>query len=88
MNAVWKYQLRTISESQALEMPNGSILLRVDVQHGLITLWALVEPNLKPIMRRHFVVIATGQEFLADRAEYVGTAFIGHFVWHIFEVRA
>jgi len=87
MQTIWKYQI--IVGVNDLTMPRGASVLAVQVQHGIPTMWALVNPNAVHD-RRRFVVYGTGHpiDSTAD-AGYVGTFQMmgGDLVWHVFEDR-
>lgn len=74
-----------------VKMPRGASVLHVHEQAGEICLWAMCEPEAKPVARR-FVVFPTGGSVLfpigdaAGEVEYLGTAHAGALVWHVFEV--
>ena len=83
---IWKYTL-PIQRDTELCVPPGAVLLHV-VQapsSGGIALWMMVNPDAMPVMRR-FAVIGTGECFddLIEE-QYVGTAILGGFVWHVFD---
>lgn len=77
---VWKYDV----ESGSVSMPVGAELLSVQMQRGVITLWALVDPAA-PAVHRSFVVVGTGQDLPDGDLVYRGTIQAGAFVWHVFE---
>ena len=81
---VWKYPV-SIGEF-TLDMPEGAIILKVDVQHGQPFLWALVEPEAKPETVL-FKVVGTGHNIAdAEQWDYVGSfqMFSGDLVFHLF----
>ena len=86
---VWKFLIKLIGAFE-IEMPEGAVVLHVDLQKGEGgVLWALVDPD-KPLSTRVFNVVGTGQ-FLGSRdtmrgTTYVGTYQIPPFVWHVFEI--
>lgn len=84
---VWKYTLR-FSGHNTVDMPRGAKILRVDVQHNVVTFWALVDPK-EPSETRRLRVVATGEEITERNFEYVGTFFgeRSSLVFHVFEVR-
>lgn len=47
-------------------------------------MWAEIPTEHKDA-QREFVTVGTGQEVLSNWT-YIGTAFSGHFVWHVYEV--
>ena len=44
MKRIWKYQLK-IDECQTIELPEGFKILSIDIQHGEICLWTLVDDD-------------------------------------------
>ncbi|WP_103344078.1 DUF7352 domain-containing protein [Amycolatopsis sp. CA-126428] len=87
MTTIWKYALE-IADRQTLQMPAGARLLTAQLQHGHLALWAEVDPAAEP-EDRTVAIVGTGNPMPAGEAEYVATAqaWIGHLVWHVFEVR-
>jgi hypothetical protein len=85
MKKIFKYVMR--SDAHAFDIPLGGRLLHVHEQDGNIGLWFLVDPNNKPVKRKFFIVgtgfgIEDGKYAMLD---YLGTAHIDGFVWHVFE---
>lgn len=80
---VWKYEFKIVDGLQSREWPEETHSLSVEAQNGRLCLWALVDPA-KPLETREFRVIGTGFPIPPDH-EYVGTAQITPFVWHLFE---
>lgn len=74
-----------VSSYAILGIPRGAEILRVDMHHGLATIWARIDPTEEPV-RRVFHTMPDGQENLdAVRADYVGTYEIGSStVMHVF----
>lgn len=86
MKSVYKY---TLEPHGGVELPTGAKILSVHAQHDSICLWALVDPNNLPVLRR-FKVFGTGHPIAneqADRLSFVGTALLdgGYLVMHVFE---
>ena len=80
---VWKYDLR-VDDEILVEMPPGAELLHVGNQTGepdRFTVWARVVPGVH--VARRLLVRGTGHP-IGDEP-YVGSAFGGPFVWHIFD---
>lgn len=71
-----------------VHMPEEAHLLTLQVQQGVPTLWAQVNPEA-PVVRRIFQWVGTGQKAPAD-GTYVGTVQLqgGQFVFHLYEVGA
>lgn len=53
-------------------------------QHGELTLWGEVENDLKHCERR-FEIYGTGHR-INDGNRYIGSAVVGRYVWHVYEV--
>lgn len=68
-----------------ISMPDGAEVLSVGLQHGLVTVWALVDPDAL-LVSRAFLIAGTGQPCLRRRlGRFIGTVFDGVFVWHVWE---
>lgn len=82
--AVWKFELPSVVTD--LQMPIGAGILDVQVQHGVVCLWALVDVDA-PRMTRTFRYIATGHTVMTNPGRYIGTVQMsdGYLVFHIFE---
>ena len=81
-----KHRISASREHQTtLTMRAGATIRAVGVQQpGEICLWAEV-PFDSPLEPRTFRVVPTGGD-LPDVGNYIGTAFDGPFVWHVYEV--
>lgn len=86
-SVVYKYPLSTKTSTTVLDLPVDSVVLAVQVQYGVPTLWVLLDPA-RPTERRWFELFGTGQ--LGVRGDYIGTvqAHGGNFVFHVFETTA
>jgi hypothetical protein len=87
---IFKYELLTnFNGSQAIEMPQGAIVLTVQVQRNQPVLWAMVNPDA-PKVRRRFWMFPTGDDGEMLGKDYVGTVQLdrGDFVIHVFTDRA
>ena len=86
---IYKYSLGKgpSSMGKIIDMPFGAHILDVQMQHGNITLWAVVEENSTDIRPRTFVILGTGWDFPRGRAfEHIATVQDEFgYVWHIFE---
>ncbi len=84
MKKIWKYTLPEKSYP-VISMQKGARVLSVDVQHGKVQVWALVDPNAVEELRE-FRMAGTGdsleEEIVSWR--FIGTVQMGDFVWHIF----
>ncbi len=66
-------------------MPEGAMPLDVQVQSGVITLWALVNPDARPVPRP-FSIYGTGHTIEnIGELSHIGTVQMGCLVWHVFE---
>lgn len=82
---IFKYQLPIGAAVPVLRMPSGGRVLTVQLQHGVITLWAEVEPEA-PRVSRTFRIVGTGQAFDPTGLDYVGTVQAeSGLVWHVYE---
>lgn len=91
MHKIFKYELR-VTDDQVVSMPEGSKILRVEVQAGKPYIWALVNPEVTPIDRK-IVTRGTGHEIDSDYLEsltYLGTYYLSGnaLVFHVFEEAA
>lgn len=91
--AVWKYPLDKrafVHSKMAVAMAAGAEILRVDMQHGQITLWASVplgeDGTHLGQEARMFQLVATGERFDDTDLKYLGTAVDRGFVWHLYEI--
>lgn len=88
VDTIWKYEL-DITDRQILLIPKNAEILNVGIQGKTLCLWALVNPDRKK-QSRTIEIIGTGNpisnEGLPTR-DYIGSAVIDPFVWHVFEVR-
>lgn len=83
MKTIWKFQL-PVGDDTTVTMPQGSVVLDVKAAcTGLLELWAIVHPDA-PTEERTFNVRGTGHP-LGEVGEYLATATVGQFVWHIFD---
>lgn len=84
MKKIYKYTLE-VTDTQTLEMPNGSKLLTIQNQNNDIVLWVECDPNAK-LVNYNFLIIGTGFELplLSNQQDYLDTVQIGRLVWHIY----
>ena len=68
-------------------LPVSAKPLHVHEQDGRIVLWFRCDPDDKMVSPRTFHVIGTGNRFELEGGElnYIGTAHIDGYVWHVFE---
>ena len=84
---VWKFPLKNTGHS-VVSMPEKSIIVSVQSQRGVVTLWAVCDTE-RAIDKRGFYVTLTG-ESLPERyvLKSIGTVLLDgdDFVLHVFEV--
>lgn len=92
IHSIHKYPLQ-VTDLQTIQLPRGAKILKVDVQRGIVYLWALV--NLNPVMPKenHTIrIVGTGHD-IDDRdvpqMNHIGTfqLYNGDFIGHAFEVK-
>jgi hypothetical protein len=88
MKSIWKFQIEA-TDVQEIEMPEGAELLTIQVQNGIVCLWALVSPNA-PKEKRTLRVYGTGHPITSGGLHYIGTFQLlsGGLVFHVFEQKA
>ena len=85
MVTIWKYEIYVVVAVQRFDMPVGSKVIKVGHQRkGILTFWALVDPDLREMEVRQFRVLPTGG-FVPDNCTYLGTCLDSELVWHLFE---
>jgi len=83
MHQVWKFEIPT--DESPLEMPYCAQVLSVAFQSGKLMMWALVDIE-RNLIKRKFIVRGTGHNVRIDPLYFVGTAFTGELVFHVFEL--
>lgn len=84
MRAIWKYPLQLVVGPQTVEVPGGSRLVHVALQHERPTLWFDVDVN-DPIREpRTYLLVGTGSTYQAG--EYCGTVHPDPFVFHVLRI--
>lgn len=87
MKTIWKYDIEADDHNHTLDIPSFAKLLHVGSQRPhTVTVW--VEAGLDGGSYgayRTFRVYSTGER-IADKGIYVGTAFDGEYVWHLYEI--
>lgn len=95
MKTVFKYPLRS-QGINIVQMPFGAKVLCVHDQAGVVCLWAHVDivdaatfqvNDAAVVQNREFFVMGTGWPMPLGEFEYVGTAFVGRLVWHVWEAK-
>lgn len=85
MESIFKYELG-VTHEQIITMPAKAKLLSIQVQKGLVQLWALVDLN-EPIKGRKIRTIGTGYQIHEYPGEYITTYQLedGSLVYHVFD---
>jgi len=83
---IWKYNVK-IDDVQKVQMPMASKLLSVQVRHGMVAIWAMVNPEQQMVLRT-IQMAGTGHD-MSDRimGDFLGTFQIenGALVFHVFD---
>ena len=82
--SVYKYQLQ-VADVQRIDLPVGAQVLRIELQRGMVALWAVVDPSASS-EERTVHCIGTGHRFTTGSADYIGTVQLhgGSLVFHYF----
>jgi hypothetical protein len=84
MRTVFKYPLQLISGAQTIKMPYEADVVFVDMQNGILTIWAEVDTE-EEVIDRGFEVFGTGHS-IPDGRTFVGTAHSPDgYLWHVYE---
>ena len=86
MIAIWKFEFE-VADLVEIEMPAQYRILCVGSQKPRhICIWTMVDTEVTLIKRR-FHIRGTGQpiDITFPDVDYIGTAFDGPFVWHVFD---
>ena len=84
---IYKYRL-DVGQIDPIMLPRDAEVLRVAQQSGEITMWVKLSLYAEKVAR-NFRVLGTGMQFSVpdgQDARYCGTAFVGVYVWHVFEI--
>lgn len=84
MKQIYKYPFE-VSGYLKLPLSQEAKILLVEDQHNVPTLWALIDPEQTPGVRR-FHIYGTGHLIPhPERLTHVASWQSGSFVWHMFE---
>jgi len=83
LKAVWKYPL-VITDRQPIALPAGAQIRTVQLQAGVVCVWAEVEPAAR-LQPRTIVIVGTGHTLPTTALVYLGSVQQGPFVWHVYE---
>lgn len=83
MKTIWKFSLAT---GVALSLPVNAQVLSVQEQHGVPTMWVMVDQQGETEFRE-FITVPTGGVVPEGKLRHLGTAVMdgGAFVLHAFE---
>lgn len=93
MRTIWKFQIDLANHDAIVcgtpvyrfEFPVGSVVLDVQLQHGMPTFWVdLFDQNESNVQR--FAVVGTGREVPFYVRDWEGTWQQDGFVWHLYSV--
>jgi hypothetical protein len=85
VKVIYKYKLELLDD-QTLMLPTGSIVLHFHEQNGNLCVWARHDPTAGGTETHRFYIVGTGNltnEF-EPPTDYIGSAHVGEFVWHVF----
>lgn len=84
VKVIYKYEL-SFPVSTVVTDPHAR-LLNVDIQSGVIMVWALVDPerDVARDVNHEFLIVGTGWEFDPKQFTYYDTVQINGLVWHVF----
>lgn len=82
MKRIWKFELN----NKEVQMPERAEILTLQIQHGKLCVWAMVDPQAK-LETRKFEIHGTGDNVPDDSSLYIGTYQErgGNLIWHVFE---
>lgn len=86
MKTVYKYKLPT--RKSLVVLPKDAKVLHAGCQQQGICLWAEVDPEIVGTEERLFIAYGTGDmtDISPEYRIYLNTVFIGHLVWHVYEI--
>jgi hypothetical protein len=82
---IYKYTLEIV-DNQSIEVPTGAEFLTVQIQHGKLCVWAIVDPSRRTEFE-HFFIVGTGHPIPSlETLQHLGTVQLagGSLVWHVF----
>ena len=87
MKTIFKYEIP--GGGGEVLLPVDAVILTVAGQGDSLFLWAEVDPDVVHHARR-FEVLGTGfqiREEMGRERQFIGTAFLGPFVLHVYEIK-
>ena len=86
MRSVYKYVFDNPAGTMELELPRRAEVVHVGEQNGKVCMWIVVDVSAGAEHElRRYRTHGTGHAIVDSYAKHVGTAFVGPFVWHVFE---
>lgn len=79
---IWKFPLKIV-DSQVIVLPILNRILTVQMQDGVLCMWAIVHAEGINI-EVEIQIFGTGQPIGGDVGAYVGTVQESGYVWHVF----
>lgn len=80
---IWKFTL-DITDEQTVGIPLNYRALTVQMQNGVLCMWALVDPDSSTVTRKVFVVGTGNPCDHISACQYLGSVQERAFVWHVF----
>ena len=82
---IWKYVIKC-KDAQSVELPKGAKILTLQMQYGLVCIWAEVDPDatLEDVV---LLTVGTSHSLPLSRGKYIGTYQLeqGALVFHVYE---
>lgn len=75
MKVIHKYQLPVLTDVE-IEMPKDAYVFKGDLQDGIVVVWAVVDTE-KPMVKRRFKLLKTGQEIIDTDPDPMGWVYTG-----------
>jgi hypothetical protein len=87
---IWKFPIQRMEREQKIEVPKGSKILTMQLQHNEPCVWVMVDPDVKEKEALKIMTFATGNRIDKERPAfliYIGTyqLYGGSLVFHVFE---
>lgn len=90
MRTIYKYTITSANNPSSLSgimMPVGAEILSLQVQDGLICVWALIDKEQNLQEYRVFNIFGTGFGIAVEDKLYIDTIQHSGYVWHIYETK-
>lgn len=86
MQTIYKQQLE-LTDKQNITIPLDSRFLSVQIQHGSICIWYLLNKEQKETTDLTIHIYGTGHPIEEQVGTYLDTVQMGPLVWHVFYTR-